>query len=111
MSTEQKPEEKKSAVQQALETQFDKLLEMINKRFAEAADQVLGLSKWIQVQLQMVQNKVRKSEISQQVIDVSNSAILELMFEKNVITKEEFEAKVQDIVKRKGLDAPKSEKA
>lgn len=100
----------KSGIQLALEKQFEGLLAEINKRFAEAGDQVLGLSKWIQVQLQMVNNKVRKSEINQQVIDVSNSAVLELLMSKGLVTQEEFAEKVAEIMKKKGLDSPKSDK-
>ena len=106
--SEQTPE--KSAFQQALEKQFDALLGEINKKFNAAGDQVLGLSKWMQVQLQMVQNKVRKAEISQSIIDVSTTSLLELMMEKGLITQEEVEKKTQEVIARKSADAPKSDK-
>lgn len=107
MENNQVPAEK-SAIQKVLEGQFDTLLEQINKRFADAGDQVGGLSKWMALQLNIVTRKITKAEVQQSVIDVSTTALLELMFEKNVISKEDYEKKVNEIVVRKSANAPKS---
>ena len=102
--------QKKSALQEALEKQFEDLLNRVNERFVNAGDQVLGLSKWMQAQLQLMTRKVNKAEIAQQILDVSSTALLEILKEKGHITDDEFATKVQEIMKRKGLDAPKSNK-
>ena len=106
MEEQKSPESTKSVLQQALEKQFEALLETLNGRLKEAGDQVLGLSKWIQVQLQIISNKMRKVEVTQSVIDVTFTSMLELMLEKGVITDEEFKKKCQEVTDRKNADAP-----
>lgn len=91
----------KSALQLTLEGQFKDLLEEISKRFASSGEQMAGMSKWMQVQLQLLTNKLRNLEIGQNVMDVNSTAILELLFEKRIITEEEYKEKTQKIIENK----------
>ena len=87
-------DENKSAIQQAIESQFEEMLKEINERFSKAGDQMAGLSTWMRAQLQIITDRVRKAEISQGIIDISSVTLhstnvtKEIFIEENEIVPE-----------------------
>jgi hypothetical protein len=98
----------KSSLQLELDKQFEGFLNEINGKFASAGEQMKGMVKWVQVQLQILTDRLRKSEISQNIIDVNLTATLELLLEKGLVTEDEYKNKIQVVINRKSADAPKS---